>query len=807
MSEKHSTSDPTVLAGDSPPIAEGETGESEEVGRVLAGRWELLSLLGVGGMGAVYRARDRELDEVVALKMLRAGTSEPGAIDRLRREVKLSRRVSHRNVARVFELGESDGERFFTLEYIEGESLRALLDRTGALSVQRALELGVAMAKGLAAAHEVGVVHRDLKPDNVLLGRDGRIAITDFGIAASFERTGAAETTSFAGTPLYMAPEQVDRSRPITQQCDVYALGAVLFELLTGEPPFHEATALATAAARLTRPAPDPRTLRPDLAPALADLVLGCLARDPEARPASAALVQAALESLLGAAGPVISVKPPPPETFTIPVSGGPVSVSPWSARAKPRARLAVLPLLNAGGEADAFMADGLTDDLIDSLSTVSALRVVSRSSTERYAGQRAVDPRAVGAELNVDVIVSGTLRRVDDANALLSLRLIACEDGGQLWSQRFQVAAARLLQVNNDAAHAIASALSLAGGRDERRLTDPAAVELYLRARAKYREFSPPSATHSAELFEQALSFAPEDPVLLAGRAMALARVGFFLGDRTEEAYAAAARALATAPDLGEAHLAMATVELQRANMPQAFREALAALRFSPSLAEAHQLVGRILAETGPIDAAMRALALAVEIEPRMGLTQVSQMHLLVYLGRADEVQAMIADASQTLGDQTPFQVARARLAFWLGNREENSRAVADIERLTRVTNQLPGGSFLTKLLSNPAQALEMARDPAVLGQAERGSRRLALFVLQVLCEFAGGTNQAEQGITLLGRAVSLGLTDLLWLDGCPVLAPLRAAPGWADLHAVVAARAAEVRALVPRSSTTTKP
>ncbi len=806
MSKKHSTSDPTVLAGDSPAIEDAET---EEVGRVLAGRWELLSLLGMGGMGAVYRARDRELDEVVALKMLRAGTTEPGAIERLRREVKLSRRVSHRNVARVFELGESEGERFFTLEYIEGESLRALLDRELTLSIPRALELGVAMAKGLAAAHEVGVVHRDLKPDNVLLGRDGRVAITDFGIAASFERTGAAETTSFAGTPLYMAPEQVDHSRPITQKSDVYALGAVLFELLTGRPPFHEATALATAAARLTRPAPDPRSLRPELGSGLADLVLSCLAKNPDDRPASAALVQAALESQLGAAGPVISVKPPPgSEALSVPLAASSGTVSPWSARAKPRARLAVLPLLNGGTEADAYMADGLTDDLIDSLSTVNALRVMSRSATERYAGMRAVDPRAVGAELNVDVIVSGSLRRVEDGSALLSLRLIACEDGGQLWSQRFQVAASRLLQVNTDAAHAIASALSLAGGRDERRLTDPAAVELYLRARAMYREFSPRGARTSAELFERALAFAPEDPVLLAGHAMALARVSFFKGDRVEAAHAAAAHALAIAPDLGEAHLAMATVELQRANMPQAFREALAALRFSPSLAEAHQLVGRILAETGPIDAAQRALALAVEIEPRMGLTQVSQMQLLVYSGRSQEAMAMMAEARKAVGEQTTFQVARARFAFWMGNRDETNGALAEIERLSRTSQQPSYSLFLTTLAADPEKGLALAQQPEMLAQLERESRRLSLFVLQVLCEFAGGSNAVEQGIMLLGRAVSLGLCDQLWMDGCPVLASLRAAPGWADLYSVVAARAAEVRALVPKSGgTTTKP
>jgi serine/threonine-protein kinase len=189
---------------------------------VLAGRWEIRGLIGSGGMGTVYRARDRELDEDVALKVLRAEVLSPADLDRFRREVKLSRKVTHKNVARVFELAEHDGRRFFTMEIVEGESLRGRLERSGRLPFEAVIGIGIAVCRGLAAAHDEGVIHRDLKPDNVLISNTGRIAITDFGIASSLEREAGGEASAFVGTPHYMAPEQVDGSRSIDARADIY---------------------------------------------------------------------------------------------------------------------------------------------------------------------------------------------------------------------------------------------------------------------------------------------------------------------------------------------------------------------------------------------------------------------------------------------------------------------------------------------------------------------------------------------------------------------------------------------------------
>jgi hypothetical protein len=202
------------------------------VGAIVAQRYELIELIGHGGMGDVYRALDRELDEEVALKIVRdALINVPGVLERFRVEVKLARRVTHKNVARTYELGRADGLTFFTMELVAGESLTDRL-RAGPLPVGLAVAIAVELCDALAAAHAVGVVHRDLKPDNVLIARDGRVVLTDFGVAAI-----AADESASSGTPRYMAPEQT-RGEPATPACDVYALGLVLYEMVVGRPAF-----------------------------------------------------------------------------------------------------------------------------------------------------------------------------------------------------------------------------------------------------------------------------------------------------------------------------------------------------------------------------------------------------------------------------------------------------------------------------------------------------------------------------------------------------------------------------------------
>ncbi|HMR75303.1 MAG TPA: serine/threonine-protein kinase, partial [Polyangiaceae bacterium] len=244
------------------PVAGGA-----EATMVLAGRYELLALVGAGGMGSVYRARDRELDEIVALKMLNAELiGSEAMLERFRREVKLARRIAHPNVARVHDIGEHAGQRFLTMEFIAGQSLGTKLGREPRLSLGRAVSLALGICAGVSAAHAAGVVHRDLKPDNVMLKDDGQPVVTDFGIARSVQQHDVKQTAlgAVVGTPAYMAPEQVEGSS-VDERTDVYALGVLLFELLTGRLPFEGDSPYVVAAKRLSEPAPDPRQARADI--------------------------------------------------------------------------------------------------------------------------------------------------------------------------------------------------------------------------------------------------------------------------------------------------------------------------------------------------------------------------------------------------------------------------------------------------------------------------------------------------------------------------------------------------------------
>jgi serine/threonine-protein kinase len=226
-------------------------------GRTIAERYDLLELIGTGGMGSVYRARDRELDELVALKVIRDDLSrDPAMLERFRHEVRLARRVTHVNVARTFELGRSDGVVFCTMELIVGESLTRRLAREHRLSLSEAVAIACAMCDGLAAAHTVGVIHRDIKPDNVLLAEDGRVVVADFGVAAI-----AAAEGELSGTPAYMAPEQA-RGEPPGPAGDVYSVGVVLFELLHGRRDVPSVELPGELEALLTRATAPERELR-----------------------------------------------------------------------------------------------------------------------------------------------------------------------------------------------------------------------------------------------------------------------------------------------------------------------------------------------------------------------------------------------------------------------------------------------------------------------------------------------------------------------------------------------------------------
>jgi eukaryotic-like serine/threonine-protein kinase len=283
-------------------MIEGE--RSASVAQVIADRYELEQMVGAGGMSRVYRARDRTLERVVALKLLHEHYAhDDDYVERFRREARAVAQLSHPGIVTVIDRGDDEGKPFIVFEYVEGENLHELLQRTGALSIRQVLELGGEVARALAFAHEHGLVHRDVKPQNVILDRDGRAKVTDFGIARSLGVDhGVTQTGMVLGTSAYISPEQA-RGEPADACSDIYSLGAVLFELLTGQPPFVGESFVAVAMQHVSQPAPSILERRPDCPLRLAHAIERSLGKTPQERFPSMAAFAAELEACLGQLG------------------------------------------------------------------------------------------------------------------------------------------------------------------------------------------------------------------------------------------------------------------------------------------------------------------------------------------------------------------------------------------------------------------------------------------------------------------------------------------------------------------------
>ncbi len=753
------------------PMPATTAGSGELMPSVIAERYEVLGLLGAGGMGRVYRVRDRVLDETVALKMLRRELVDaPGMLERFRSEVRLARRVTSPHVVRTFDLGEHGGDHFLTMEYVDGESLARLLD-AGQLPLEEILRIARAACDGIAAAHAAGVLHRDLKPDNILVGDDARIAITDFGIAhasADPRRTG----DGFVGTPAYMAPEQLDAEATVGPAVDLYALGAILFEMIAerrlwvGHDPFQ------VALARLHKPPLDPRQFR-DIPDALGELVLACLARDPAARPASA--------SVLGSQLAAIATNAAPARRPTVPAVPRPIVPAVHTSRA-----IAFLPLRATGDLAE--LADGLSEEIVDALTMTRELRV--RPITAVRAHHRPDrDARETGRALDVDVIVEGSMRPRGSL-VRITARAIGVSDGFQLWANHFDTAPADLLSVGDEVARAVARALTVEIELPARPAPNAEAVALYLENKAKLRALWFLDVTVVLPDLERALTLSPDDPAILATLSAALARSAFFASSgELARARNLAERAVALAPSSGEAHFALGIACLYASALSDAARALRRAVTHATGLAMAQALLGSLLLEAGALDDAIAHLEAAHQLDPS-GSHYTDLPRAYIYRdGDYERAYAILAAAPVHAG-MLGFQTARLRM--WQGELTElppvgASAGPNEVRRNLEAMRQVYATGVFTD-----ADREELGALVRSLNVRRRAAN--AQFMAELLM-FVG---HPEDAMTYIEVAIDAGLQDRVWLERCPLLAPLRERPRFQELATLVGNRADAVIAAV---------
>lgn len=629
-----------------------------EPGQDFGPRYRIERLLGEGGMGRVYLAYDRDLDRQVVLKIiLPALAADAEMMRRFKQELLLASRISQKNVLRIHDLGEAGGVKFISMAYIDGEDLHRRLRREGMLPPEEAAQLGAQILAALAAAHEQGVVHRDLKPQNLLLDLQGTVYVTDFGLAKSVDATQALMTQAGAvlGTPRYMSPEQVE-GRPVDARSDLYSFGLILYEMATGATPFTGTTALELMYQRVKTQPRDPSLANPLLPAGLRRVILRCLATRPEDRYASA---QAALAELTGAPaadGRAVTwaATPSPWRRFqpwqavlaAVVVAGiafaswqvwGPPAAAPPTLGASritalagsipPLAKgkyIAILPFdspLRAAG-AQSYLAQGIADSLSARLFAAPGVHLISRQDVRR-AGPHPwpAIARAVGANL----IVHGDLEQVQGQIRVIVILDNAATDA-RVWTRQYSGAAADVFTLEDDIYAGLAAAMQLQPARSAvaQAVAHPtanlAAYDLYLRARQILRHGQTPAEVRQAiQLYTQAVGQDPNFALAYAG----LSRANLILYRQNSNSLAAA-KAVAAAesaarlgPNQPQALFALGNAWRATGKTAQAITEIAKALKLEPNSDDGYRILGAAYLAAGQSAPALGAYQHAVRINP----------------------------------------------------------------------------------------------------------------------------------------------------------------------------------------------
>jgi len=567
-------------------------------GAIFANRYEVIEELGKGGMGKVYRVFDKTIKEEVALKLIRpeiAGGER--TIERFSNELKFARKIAHRNVCRMFDLDEEEGTHYITMEYVPGESLKSMIGMMGQLSAAQVVFLAKQVCEGLAEAHRLGVVHRDLKPSNIIIDKEGNARIMDFGITRSLKEKGITGAGVMIGTPEYMSPEQVE-AEEVDRRSDIYSLGIILYEMVTGKLPFEGETALSIALKHKTETPLDPRQFNAQIPEELSRVILKCIEKDREKRyqetkellselskieegittgeriiPKKKTITSKKIKETFGKRWMMIAAV-----SMAVVAAGiailyfiGKKPVSPPGEK-----MLVVLPFKNLGPPADEYFADGITEEITSRLASLQGLGVISRTSAIQYKNTDKTI-RQIGNELGIDYVLEGSVRWDRSAEGKGRVRvtpqLVRASDDSHLWSERYDRVIEDIFSVQSEIAEQVAQQLDLTVLEPERRALNAQptdnleAYDYYLRglehegrgwAYLDNQEFE-----QAIEMFEKVTDLDPNFALAYIKISRIHSRMYHFGIGRTEErlekSRAAVDRALELQPDVPEAQQALA--------------------------------------------------------------------------------------------------------------------------------------------------------------------------------------------------------------------------------------------------------
>lgn len=709
-------------------------GEEEEIGP-----YRVVRPLGHGGMGVVYLAHDPRLDRQVALKLLPPHVSgHEGARRRLVEEAKAASALDHPNIATVYDIGETaSGRLFLAMAYYEGETLRTRIER-GPLPIAEARSIAKQVAEGLAAAHRRGIVHRDVKPANVIVTPEGVAKIVDFGVARG-TGSGLTREGSTLGTVAYMSPEQT-RGSTVDHRADLWSLGVLLYEMLTGVRPFDADTEEAAVARIRSDTAVPVEQYRPEAMPALVHVVERCLAKDPDARFASAEALLVTLRSTRTATKRRTSL-------------------------ADKSEGMVVLPFVNISPDPDnEYFSDGLTEEVIADLSRIRALRVISRTSAMRLKGSDK-DMRTLAQELGVRYVLEGSVRRAGDA-LRVSAKLVDARSDALLWSHRFDGVVEEVFGIQEDVARAVVEALRLQLSQRERRLladhpiSDVRAYESYLRARYEAYRFSPDGLERARHYIETALSIVGDNELLYStlGHITAMhLDVGVDPdGSALERVETLAEKVFALNPQSARGHWLRAFVAFHQGELGDAIRSGERAYELGADDPDLLLLLGYVYAHAGYNAQALALFEQALRIDPITPLTQAMPGMIAVLEGRYAEAVGPYQRCYE-MEPESPFGAAFYGWALAYDRRTDE--AVAVLNEAGARFRGTPLASFAESLAhalrGEGAEAVQ-----AITPAFEAAARHSEMFARE-LCHCYALSGAKDQALDWLEREVELGMLN----------------------------------------------
>ena len=725
----------------------------------LADRYRIERELGAGGMATVYLAQDLKHKRKVALKVLKPELAAVLGAERFVQEITTTASLQHPNILPLFDSGTADGFLFYVMPFIEGETLRARLDRERQLSVDDALEITRVVAGALDFAHRRGIVHRDIKPENILF-QDGMPIVADFGIAVAVSTAGGdrlTETGLSLGTPAYMSPEQAAGERDIDARSDVYALGCMTYEMLAGDPPFVARSAAAVIARHMTDTAPPITTVRRNVSGAVAAAVARALNKAPADRYATAGAFAAGLRA-------------------------------DGTAELEEQRLVVVLPFVNRSQDPDnEYFSDGLTEEVIADLSKVSALRVISRNSAMTLKGTTKDTP-TLARELGVSHVVTGSVRRAGDA-LRVTTELVEARTDTPVWSEKYAGTMEDVFGIQEEIARKIVAALRMtlteteARQVAERPIENPLAYDCYLRARQQMYSWTPEASQRALRLVDDALAIVGDTALLLATKAQLYwNEVNMNLVPAAEglpRATAVVDQALALDPDYALAICVRGLVAANRGRQEEALPDLYRAQELWPNDANVLAELCRFSNTAGLRHHGVFVDRLA-QIDPLSAITPLVRSSYHRANGRFDEgVSFGRKAADMSPGSMVPFLVAMHLASA--GLREEGAAL------LERTATALPGTA--------------LGDGASFLGYALRGDRERALevstpmigneFAAVFMAEGCMLTERPDDALRWIRRAIDHGFINYPFLTRHdPFLPALRSDARFVQMMAEVKPR-----------------